>query len=83
MSTRNSNFVANLSQVAKDRVLRVFPSFSEFSKALYRSWKKSKEDLKEFLTEWKSYLEMEVSKAEEKHILEFLRELHYGIINHK
>jgi len=70
-----SDFIATLSQKAKKRILKVFPSFSEFSKALYGSWKKSKEDLKEFLTEWKSYLEMEVSKAEERQIIEFLKSL--------
>jgi len=70
-----SNFVANLSQRAKDRVLKVFPSFSEFSKAIYGEWKKSKENLKEFLNELKSLLEMEVSEKEEKHIFEFLRSL--------
>ena len=70
-----SEFVASLSDKAKKRILKAFPSISEFSKALYWSWKKSKEDLKEFLTEWKSYLEMEVPKTEEKHIIEFLKSL--------
>ena len=70
-----SEFVASLSDKAKKRILKAFPSISEFSKALYGSWKKSKEDLKEFLTEWKSYLEMEVPKTEEKHIIEFLKSL--------
>ena len=70
-----SDFVAKLSDKAKGRVLKVFPSFSEFSKAFFENWKKSEEDLKEFLTEWKSYLEMEVSKEDEKHIVEFLKNL--------
>jgi len=70
-----SDFIANLSQKAKERVLKVFPSFSEFSKAIYREWKKSKENLKEFLNELKSLLEMEVSEREEEHILSFLKSL--------
>jgi len=78
-----SDFIATLSQKAKERILKVFPSFSEFSKAIYGEWKKSKENLKEFLNELKSLLEMDISEKEEKHILEFLRRLHYGIINHK
>jgi len=70
-----SDFVADLSPKAKGRVLKVFPSFSEFSKAIYKEWKKSRENLKEFLNELKSLLEMEVSVKEEKHISEFLSNL--------
>jgi len=70
-----SNFVANLSPKAKERVLKVFPSFSEFSKAIYKEWKKSRENLKEFLNELKSLLEIDISEKEEKHILEFLNNL--------
>ena len=71
-----SEFLANLSDKAKERILKVFNSFEEFSKALYGNWKESKEDLKEFLNEWKYYLEMEVrTEEEEREILRFLKSL--------
>ena len=70
-----SDFLVRLSDKAKERVLKVFPSFSEFSKAIYGEWKKSREDLKEFLSELKSLLEIDVYEKEERHITEFLQNL--------
>ena len=71
-----SEFLVNLSDKAKERILKVFNSFEEFSKALYGNWKESKEDLKEFLNDWKNYIEMEVrTEEEEREILRFLKSL--------
>ncbi len=71
-----SEFLASLSDRAKQRILKVFPSFSEFSKALFESWKSSGENLEEFLKEWKEYLELETQeKEEETEIVRFLEEL--------
>ena len=68
-----SEFVASLSDKAKTRVFKAFPSISEFTKALFRNWKGSGEDLKEFLKEWKDYLDMDLTEDEE--IVKFLKTL--------
>jgi len=71
-----SEFLVKLSDRAKERILKVFNSFEEFSKALYENWKSSKEDLREFLDDLKDYLEMELrTEEEEKEVLKFLKNL--------
>ncbi|GAB6064934.1 hypothetical protein JCM9492_00260 [Aquifex pyrophilus] len=70
-----SGFLATLSERAKERVLKVFPSFEEFSKALYEGWKKSGEELREFLKEWQYYLELDVLEEDEENVLRIIGRL--------
>ncbi|AAC07957.1 hypothetical protein [Aquifex aeolicus] len=69
-----AEFLTELSEEAKSRVLKVFPSFSQFSKVLYREWKKSGQSLKDFLVDWKSFLEFKGKEAE-KEVLNVLSKL--------
>ncbi|GAB6064910.1 hypothetical protein JCM9492_00020 [Aquifex pyrophilus] len=75
-----SGFLATLSERAKERVLKVFPSFEEFSKALYEGWKKSGEELREFLKEWQYYLELDVLEEDEENVLKIIGRLKVGAV---
>ena len=70
-----TEFVAMLSDRAKERVLKAFKTFEEFAKVLYELWKKSGENMKEFLKEWEYYLELEVLEEDEDRLLEVLKKL--------
>ena len=68
-----SEFVASLSDRARKRILKAFPSISEFSKVLFRNWRNSERSLREFLEEWKDYLELE--GVDEREAVFFLKSL--------
>lgn len=70
-----SEFVASLSEKAKTRILKVFPSISEFSKALFANFKSSGQEIDMFLREWKEYLEMELPQREENKLLNDLKKI--------
>jgi len=70
-----TEFIARLSDRAKERVLKVFKTFEKFAKVLYERWKKSGENMKEFLKEWEYYLELEVLEEDEDRLLEVLKKL--------